>query len=604
MRTVSAGANRKRRGASPWKNRQERIRKQVNRMETGKKKIGIAVKLIGMSVLPVVLLGIILTIYGQANLKKSLKKEIYEGLKSVALAVQGAYDAAGNGDFTMLESGNVIKGTFVVSGNYSLVDKLSRDSGIDVSLYYGSGMVVTSLMDEGEQRMTDGTVSSEVQKTVLEQGKEYFSEDVALGTEHYYGYYMPVVGDNGTAYGMIFTGKKSAQVEAAITADAVRMSLLSAAVIAAALLFTAVMAVSIARALKHMMDLFAKVAGGDLSETAGGKGSRRRDEIGAMLHGISSLRTSLRDMIGSIRHSAEVLMGSAEELEQAAVMTSGDADKVDRAISEISAGAASQAEETEEAMADIEKMGSIISEMTRDISDMTQITDEMGRAGEDVDRILEELSAFTKKTTDAVDRIAQQIQTTNASAQQIQKAVEMITSIADETNLLSLNASIEAARAGEQGRVFAIVATQIQKLAEQSSTSAQQIEQIIHVLINDAEATVKTMGSVVEIVASQKEKLDQTGECFETVSKGIRESLARMEHMKEQSGVLDDSRNEMIHMITSLSAISEENAAASEETASSTTQLNERVKQMTQQAAVLKELSAGLEAQIGMFQTG
>ncbi len=357
-------------------------------METGKKKIGIAVKLIGMSVLPVVLLGIILTIYGQANLKKSLKKEIYEGLKSVALAVQGAYDAAGNGDFTMLESGNVIKGTFVVSGNYSLVDKLSRDSGIDVSLYYGSGMVVTSLMDEGEQRMTDGTVSSEVQKTVLEQGKEYFSEDVALGTEHYYGYYMPVVGDNGTAYGMIFTGKKSAQVEAAITADAVRMSLLSAAVIAAALLFTAVMAVSIARALKHMMDLFAKVAGGDLSETAGGKGSRRRDEIGAMLHGISSLRTSLRDMIGSIRHSAEVLMGSAEELEQAAVMTSGDADKVDRAISEISAGAASQAEETEEAMADIEKMGGIISEMTRDISDMTQITDEMGRAGEDVDRIL------------------------------------------------------------------------------------------------------------------------------------------------------------------------------------------------------------------------
>ncbi len=573
-------------------------------METGKKKIGIAVKLIGMSVLPVVLLGIILTIYGQANLKKSLKKEIYEGLKSVALAVQGAYDAAGNGDFTMLESGNVIKGTFVVSGNYSLVDKLSRDSGIDVSLYYGSGMVVTSLMDEGEQRMTDGTVSSEVQKTVLEQGKEYFSEDVALGTEHYYGYYMPVVGDNGTAYGMIFTGKKSAQVEAAITADAVRMSLLSAAVIAAALLFTAVMAVSIARALKHMMDLFAKVAGGDLSETAGGKGSRRRDEIGAMLHGISSLRTSLRDMIGSIRHSAEVLMGSAEELEQVAVMTSGDADKVDRAISEISAGAASQAEETEEAMADIEKMGGIISEMTRDISDMTQITDEMGRAGEDVDRILEELSAFTKKTTDAVDRIAQQIQTTNASAQQIQKAVEMITSIADETNLLSLNASIEAARAGEQGRGFAIVATQIQKLAEQSSTSAQQIEQIIHVLINDAEATVKTMGSVVEIVASQKEKLDQTGECFETVSKGIRESLARMEHMKEQSGVLDDSRNEMIHMITSLSAISEENAAASEETASSTTQLNERVKQMTQQAAVLKELSAGLEAQIGMFQTG
>lgn len=572
-------------------------------MEAGKKKIGIAMKLIGMSVLPVVILGIVLTVYGQANLKKSLKKEIYEGLKSVALAVQGAYDAAGNGDFTMLESGNVIKGTFVVSGNYSLADKLSSDSGIDVSLYYGSSMVVTSLLDEKRQRLTEGTVSSEVEKTVLEQGKEFFSEDVVLGGEHYYGYYMPVLDAQGSVYAMIFTGKKSAQANAAIAADTVRMTLLSAAVIAAALLLTAAVAVSIARALKHMMDLFAKVAGGDLAETAGETGSRRRDEIGAMLHGITGLRTSLRDMIGNIRHSAEVLMGSAKELEQAAVMTSTDADKVNRAISEISAGAVAQAEETEEAMADIEKMGGIISEMSGDISMMTQITGEMGKAGEDVDRILEELAAYTKKTTDAVDQIAQQIQDTNDSAQQIQKAVEVITSIADETNLLSLNASIEAARAGEQGRGFAIVATQIQKLAEQSSTSAQQIEQVIHVLLNDAETTVKTMEHVEKIVGSQKEKLGQTGRCFETVSKGIRESLVRMDHMKEQSGVLDDARNEMIHMITSLSAISEENAAASEETASSTAQLNERVKQMTKQAAVLKELSADLEGQIGIFQT-
>lgn len=220
---------------------------------------------------------------------------------------------------------------------------------------------------------------------------------------------------------------------------------------------------------------------------------------------------------------------------------------------------------------------------------------------EDVNRILEELSAFTKKTTDAVDVIAQQIQTTNASAQQIQKAVEMITSIADETNLLSLNASIEAARAGEQGRGFAIVATQIQKLAEQSSTSAQQIEQIIHVLLNDAETTVHTMEHVVEIVASQKEKLGQTGSCFETVSRGIRESLGKMEHIEEQSKVLDDARNQMMNMITSLSAISEENAAASEETASSTAQLNERVKQITKEAVVLKELAGDLEGRIGIF---
>lgn len=570
-------------------------------METGKKKTSIAMKLIGMSVLPVVILGIILTVYGQANLKKSIKNEIYEGLKSVALAVQGAYDAAGNGDFIMLESGNVIKGTFVVSGNYSLADQLSSASGIDVSLYYGTDTVVTSLLGEDQQRLMEGTVSREVEQTVLKQGKEYFSEDIRLGAEHYYGYYMPVLNAQGSAYGMIFTGKKSAQVNEAITSDAVKMSLLSAAVIAAALLLTAWMSISISGALKHMMNLFGKVADGNLAQVQDKK-SRRRDEIGAMLQGITRLRASLRDMIGNIQHSAEVLMSSAGKLEQAAVMTGADADQVDQAISGISDGAASQAEETEAAMTDIEQMGTMISEMTTEITEMTQITGEMGKAGEDVSGILSELSAYTKKTTDAVDIIAGQINTTNASAQQIQKAVEMITSIADETNLLSLNASIEAARAGEQGRGFAIVATQIQKLAEQSSVSAQQIEQIIHVLLNDAQTTVHTMEHVIEIVASQEQKLNQTGACFATVSRGIQESLGKMEHIQKQSGVLDQARNQIVHMITSLSAITEENAAASGETAASTAQLNERVKQMTKEAAVLKELAAELERQTGSFQ--
>lgn len=567
-----------------------------------KKKSGLAARLIGMSVLPVVILGIILTVYGQATLRKNLKNEIHEGLKSVALAVQGAYDAAGNGDFIMLESGTVIKGTFVVSGNYNLVDKLSDESGIDVSVYYGDEIIVTSLKDADGNRMAKESQNKEAENAVLSQGKEIFSDNIMFGDDQYYGCYLPIKNEEGKVSGMVFTGKKSANVNAAITSEAVKMSLLSGAVILAALLVTAVAAVSIARALKHMMKLFGKVAEGDLSEYGETKKRTRSDEIGAMLLGIFKLRNALRDMIGGIQHSADVLMQSAEELEQAASLTSNDSDKVDRAISDISNGAVSQAEETEEAMSDIEQMGNIISRLDTDITDMKEITDSIGEAGADVDRILTELSDYTGKTTEAVNVIAKQIQTTNASAQQIQKAVEMITSIADETNLLSLNASIEAARAGEQGRGFAIVASQIQKLAEQSNLSAQQIEQVIHVLLNDAETTVHTMDYVSEIVGSQQEKLTQTGQRFQTVSQGIRQSLGKMEHIKEQSVALDHARGQMTEMITSLSAISEENAAASGETAESTAKLNERVKQMTNQAAVLKGLAESLEEKIRIFQ--
>ncbi len=562
---------------------------------------GIVTRLAVISVLPVILLGIILTIAGQANLKNGIKKEIYEGLKTAAMAVQGAYDAAGNRDFVMLESGNVIKGMFVVSGNYSLPDKLSTESGTEVSLYYGNKRIVTSLKDGNNGRLENEPASQEAEETVLKKGEEYFSEDVVLGGKHYYGYYMPVFNEDSSVSGMVFTGKDRVDVNKALASDTLKMVLLSIAVILAALVFTVIMSLSIARPLKRMTYMFGKVAGGDLSELKEGKESRRNDEIGDMMRGITKLRQSLSGIMGSIQNSAGILTGSADELERAAELTSSDSDKVDTAISEISRGAASQAEETEEAMKDTKHMGEIIGQMSEDISDMAQSANNMGEAGNEVSRILSELSAFTEKTTEAVDTIAGQINMTNTSAQEIQKAVEMITSIADETNLLSLNASIEAARAGEQGRGFAVVASQIQKLAEQSADSARQITDIVGTLLHDAETAAGTMEGVVDIVGQQKEKLLETDARFEIVNRGIQNSLVKMEDIRNKSKTLDQSRNQMETMIASLSAISEENASASEETAFSTAKLNERVKQITEEVAVLKKLAADLEQQIQVF---
>lgn len=564
-------------------------------------KIGIVIKLIFMSVLPVIILGIVLTISGQSSLRKGIKNEIYEGLKTAGLAVQGAYDAAGNGDFTMLESGNVIKGMFVVSGNYSLADKLSSESGTEVSLYYGNKIIVTSITNDAGERIAEEVTNSDIERTVLEHGEEYFLEDTVIDNKHYYGYYLPLFNEDSSVAGMIFTGKDSAQVNATLTSDAVRMITLSVVIILIALVFTFIMALSIARALKHMMKLFGRLADGDLVERGNEKNIHRNDEIGEMLNGITKLRRSLCDIIGSIQNSTNTLITSAGELENAAELTSRDSDSLDVAIAEISRGATSQAEETEEAMRDTNHMGEIIGQMVEDISDMAKSASDIGNAGNKAGEILSELSVYTDKTTEAVNTIANQINMTNTSAQEIQKAVELITSIADETNLLSLNASIEAARAGEQGRGFAVVASQIQKLAEQSGESAQQIRDIVANLLHDAETAADTMGSVVDIVDNQKEKLLQTDTQFETVNHGIQASLFKIEQIRDKSKVLDTSRKQMANMIMSLSAISEENASASEQTAASTATLSERMKQISQEATVLKKIAADLEQQIQTF---
>ena len=571
-------------------------------MKKNKIKFGIAYKLIGMAVLPVMVLGIILTFYGQKTLKRSMKNEINDGLKSAAIAIEGAYDSAGNGDFIQLESGNVIKGTFLVNNNYSLVDHLKKDSDMESSFFFGEQQIVTSLKNDKGERMSDLKVSSDVKKNVLKGGKEYFSENVRIGDKTYFGYYMPVKNEDGSVAGMIFAGRERASVNAILAKEITRMIVISLILIIIAAVVTGFMAISIVRGLKHTVKSLEKVSDGDLSENNTKKTKiRTNDEIGDMLIGIEQLRSSLREVIGSIRKSSESLVKSADGLEEAALSTGKTSKEVEIAVDELSKGAMSQAEDTATAMEHIEKMGGMIEEIVEEIQILVEKSEEMGRTSLDVQNIVVELNKFTKKTTDVVDIISSQTKTTNTSAQEIKKAVELIQTIAEETNLLSLNASIEAARAGEHGRGFAVVADQIQKLAEQSNESAKQIECIITELLDDSQKTVNTMEDMVQVVGSQQDKLKETETGFQRVNTGIRESLEEIENIREQSKQIDDSRKQVMEVISNLSAISEENASVASETAQSANNLNKVVQDTSDEAATLKTLANHLEKQIASF---
>lgn len=572
-------------------------------MKKTKRKIGIVYKLIGISVLPVMVLGIILTVYGENALKKSIKSEINNGLKSAAVAIEGAYDAAGNGDFVPLESGNIIKGTFLVNNNYSLVDNLKKNSQIEAAFFFGEKQIVTSLQNKDGERMLDVTASKEVKEKVLEKGQEYFSENVQIGNDTYFGYYMPVKNEDGTIAGMIFTGKESSSVKKVLTKETTKMIIISLLLIAVAAVFTGIMAISIVKVLKQTVKSLGKVAEGNLLEQDKEKKAvQRNDEIGDMLTGINQLRTSLRDVIGSIQKSSETLTHSANGLEDTAISTGQTSKEVEIAVEELSKGAMSQAEETESAMNHIEQMGSMIEEMVEEIQLLTEKAEEMESTSNQVEDVVLELNQFTQKTTEVVEMISAQTQTTNMSAQEIQKAVEIIQAIAEETNLLSLNASIEAARAGEHGKGFAVVADQIQKLAEQSNDSAKQIESVISTLLEDSQKTVNTMGEMVEIVTSQQGKLQETENGFRQVNSGIRESLDKIEGIRNKSEVIDNSRKQVMEVISNLSAISEENASVATETAQAANNLNKVVQDTSDEAASLKKLVKNLEEQIDSFE--
>lgn len=329
--------------------------------------------------------------------------------------------------------------------------------------------------------------------------------------------------------------------------------------------------------------------------------NRRKDETGQMSRAISGLREELVKVYAQIKEQSRSLYEAAETLSGETTETSEAVGQVDRAIGEIADGATSQAEETQKATENVILIGNMVEETGEQVSSLNSNADAMQRASIEAMETLRELDHTNVQTREAIEKISEQTNTTNESALKIREATTMITSIAEETNLLSLNASIEAARAGEQGRGFAVVASQIQKLAEQSNESAREIEEIIDSLIRDSEEAVATMDSVREIIARQSANVERTGAGFAEVKKGIDTSLESINAISNSVSRMDEARINVVDVVQNLTAIAEENAAGTEETSASATEVGAIVQNMAEQAGRLKEVAGELESSMDVF---
>ncbi|MBO5459374.1 MAG: methyl-accepting chemotaxis protein, partial [Lachnospira sp.] len=276
-------------------------------------------------------------------------------------------------------------------------------------------------------------------------------------------------------------------------------------------------------------------------------------------------------------------------------------EQVENAVSDIATGATSQAEETQSATENVVEMGNMISETAREVEALKNNSEQVHNSSGEARDILNELIKVNDKTKISVQEIYEQTNTTNESALKIKEATEIITSIAEETNLLSLNASIEAARAGEQGRGFAVVASQIQKLAEQSSESALRIQEITDMLISDSTKAVKTMQIVKDNINIQNEKMIGTENKFKEVNEGILSSINGIVQIADMTDNLNIVRERVVDGVQNLSAIAEENAASSEETSASVTQVSNVIIDISENADRLKSIAEQLDREMKNF---
>lgn len=559
-------------------------------------------KIITLALLPLLCLGAATILIGQVRISQVVTESIENGLRGSAVSVRDTLSFVGDGEFDLNED-KLYKGEFNVSDAVEIADDIKKAADTDITVFYGDTRYMTSVLDEQGNRVVGTKAGDQVIEKVLKNGEELFSTNVDVVGHPYFGYYLPLY-ETGTTniVGMVFAGMPQADAKAQIT----KIISLIAGVFGILFLLCAVVMFVVVRkmvkALRMDADALEQVAKGKLNTQLNEANLKRKDEVGHISRSIMTLKTELTEIIGNIKDQGKALSDSSVYLSEKAETSADHIGQVERAVEEIAQGATGQAEETQKATENVIIMGNMIEETTGEIDAMNENAKLIKQLGQTAIDTLKDLQTINQRTKESIDIIYEQTNTTNSSAQKIKEATALITDIAEETNLLSLNASIEAARAGEQGRGFAVVAAQIQKLAEQSNESARQIEEIITSLLADSEKAVDTMEEVKDIMGQQNDNVMKTDEQVNQVLGQVDQAIEAIGRVAVKTEKLNEARINVTDTVQNLTAVAQENAASTQQSAASVNQVSEIIQEIAESAKQLTDIAEKLDKDMALFE--
>lgn len=567
-----------------------------------KKGLRLALKLSLTVIVPIILItvaGIVLSAVKQSDLSESLVKREISG---IARSVRQTYEELEQGSEFVMDGDTLSKGSQKLSGDYELIDKLKKEQDVELSLFYGDVRILTTLTDDTGKREINTKLSSQVYEK-LQKGEDYFASDIELFGKPYSGYYVPLY-QPGTKdiVGSIFCGRSQTQVNDGLRGTVLSMAGVMIGIFAIAFIFVLVMVRRIVKSLDGAVNNLGSVAKGILNFEMKAEILERGDEVGDMARAIQILVQSLHEIVANITQSSQSLEKFSDQFSDSFKGISDSISSVNTAVEEIAGGATSQASETMNANQKVAEMGQALEETSANVETLNSSSEKMKEYNQTAGNNLEELNVISEKTKESVIAVQKQTNLTNESAQQIREATELITDIADQTNLLSLNASIEAARAGENGKGFAVVADEIRNLSEQSRQSAERIVEIVTDLLDNSDTSVRTMNEVVQNIEVQNDKLSETGHMFDSLDAEINEVAAAITQIRQQTAALNKQKEMVTGIVDSLAAIAEENAASTEETSASMLKLNEIVEACHQATGQLTSLAEQLAENTKQFE--